>query len=102
MVRMTMKNNTEVFGIEGYNLPRFDNPPYKGVKNLFPKAKIKNFAEVQASLTKNVPGPGEYKVPIKWGCENKKVSVTKKNTYIDQIVKQEGDKPSPHQVILII
>jgi hypothetical protein len=50
---------------------------------MFSKAKIKNFAEIEASLTKCVPGPGEYKVAFKWGAENKKQSVTKKNTYID-------------------
>ena len=42
-----------------------------------------------------VPGPGEYKVSPKWGVPEKKVTATKKNTYIEQIIKQETDKPSP-------
>jgi hypothetical protein len=54
-----------------------------------------------STSTKGVPGPGEYKTVPKWGCVEKKFSVTKKNTYIDQIVKKEIDKPSPHQVFYI-
>lgn len=57
MVRLSMNKN-EVFGIEGYNLPRQEIPFYKGTHNLFSKTKGKNFAEVQASYTKLVPGPG--------------------------------------------
>ena len=38
--------NNDVFGIEGYNLPRKVYPEYKGTKNMFPKEKGKNFAEV--------------------------------------------------------
>lgn len=96
MVKMTMKNN-DVFGIQGYNLPRQE--PYNGGnKNAFPKCKLKNFAEIEAGLTKAVPGPGEYKVVPRWGCVEKKVNPTKKNTYIEQIVKQEGIKPSPASV----
>lgn len=58
--------------------------PYNGGnKNAFPKQKLKNFAEIEASLTKAVPGPGEYKVQHKWGCVEKKVHATKKNTYIE-------------------
>jgi hypothetical protein len=49
-------------------------------------------------LVKSVPGPGEYKTVPTWGCAEKKVHATKKNTYIEQIVKQEGGKPSPHNV----
>jgi hypothetical protein len=45
-----------------------------------------------STSTKGVPGPGEYKTVPKWGCVEKKFSVTKKNTYIDQIVKKEIDK----------
>ena len=76
-----MKNN-DVFGIQGYNLPRIE--PYKGgMKLAFSKGKFKNFAEVEASYTKCVPGPGEYKVRPKWGCDSKKENPTKKNTYID-------------------
>jgi len=39
-----MKTN-QVFGIEGYNLPRHEYPFYKGLKYAFPKEKGKNFAE---------------------------------------------------------
>lgn len=70
MVKLTMNKN-EVFGIDGYNLPRHEHPTYKGTVNKFPTAKGKNFAEVQASYTKIVPGPGEYDVKLKWGCVNK-------------------------------
>jgi hypothetical protein len=49
-------------------------------------------------LTKAVPGPGEYKTVPKWGCVEKKVNPTKKNTYIEQINKLEKDKPSPASV----
>lgn len=63
-----------------------------------PKTKLKNFAEIEAGLTKAVPGPGEYKVVPKWGCPEKKVNPTKKNTYIEQINKTEKDKPSPASV----
>lgn len=35
----------------------------------------------------------------KWGLPEKKVNPTKKNTYIEQIVKQEGIKPSPATVL---
>ena len=94
MVMLSMNKN-EVFGIEGYNLPRQEYPFYKGTLNVFPKTKGKNFAEVQASYTKVVPGPGEYDVMMKWGCTNKPQVPTKKNTYIDQITKSEKDKPSP-------
>jgi hypothetical protein len=48
-----------MFGIEGYNLPRHE-PIKPGVQNAFSKEKGKNFAEVEASLTKNNPGPGQY------------------------------------------
>lgn len=53
----------------------------------FPKDKKRNFAEIQAGLTKVVPGPGQYKTQIQWGMPEKKVPVLKKNTYIDAIVK---------------
>jgi hypothetical protein len=44
MVRFSMKKD-DVFGIEGYNLPRHE--PYKGGRiSVVPKAKLKNFAEV--------------------------------------------------------
>lgn len=66
-----MKNN-DVFGIEGYNMPRKVYPEYRGTKNMIPKEKGKNFAEVQASYTKHVPGPGEYPVKLKWGSGDKK------------------------------
>lgn len=79
---MSQKNNA-LFGIDGYNIPKHEYPFYSGKKNAFPKEKGKNFAEVEASYTKHVPGPGEYKVATKWGIPEKKVSVTKKNTYID-------------------
>jgi len=82
MVKITMKSG-EVFGIEGYNLPRSDHPVYAGTRNLFPKEKGKNFAEVQASYTKGNPGPGEHKVAPKWGCVPSNAYKTKKNTYID-------------------
>lgn len=49
-------------------------------------------------MTKAVPGPGEYKVVPKWGCIEKKVNPTKKNTYIEQITKLEATKPSPASV----
>lgn len=95
-----MKNN-DVFGIDGYNLPRTE--PYKGgIINGFPKGKLKNFAEIQASYTKSVPGPGEYKTVPKWGFIEKKVNPTKKGTYLDAISKLEKDKPSPAQVRLFI
>lgn len=45
-----------------------------------------------------MPGPGEYKVVPKWGCIEKKVNPTKKNTYIEQITKLEATKPSPASV----
>ncbi len=76
-----MKNN-DIFGIQGYNLPRLE-PFNGGIKSVFPKGKTKNFAEVEASYTKAVPGPGNYVVNPKWGCVEKKVHPTKKNTYID-------------------
>ena len=88
-----MKNN-DVFGIQGYNLPRIE-PHRGGLKYGFTKGKFKNFAEVQAFFTKDVPGPGIYEVRPKWGCIEKKVTATKKNTYIEQITKLEKDKPSP-------
>lgn len=51
---------------------------------MFPKGKTKNFAEVFASYTKSVPGPGEYPIKLKWGQDKKTPGyVTKKNTYID-------------------
>ena len=56
MVKMTLRNN-DVFGIDGYNIPRTEIPFYKGTLNVFPKAKGKNFAEVAASFTKANPGP---------------------------------------------
>ena len=83
MVRLTMKNSSEVFGIEGYNLPKVVYPAYRGTLNRFPQAKTKNFSEVQAGFTKGMPGPGEYPVGYKWGKPEKKLYVTKKNTYID-------------------
>jgi len=84
MVRITMKNS-DVFGIEGYNLPRIEHPSYKGITNLFPKEQGKNFAEIEAAYTKLVPGPGQYDVYLKWGNGDKKAPsyITKKNTYID-------------------
>ena len=94
---MTLKSN-DVFGIDGYNIPKHEYPFYCGKKNAFPKEKGKNFAEFEASLTKCVPGPGEYKVAPKWGLPEKKVSITKKNSYIDQIFRIEKEKPSPSQV----
>jgi hypothetical protein len=57
-VKVTLKAN-DMFGIEGYNLPRHE-PIKPGVQNAFAKEKGKNFAEVEASLTKNNPGPGQY------------------------------------------
>ena len=39
-----MKNN-DVFGIEGYNLPKREHPHYTGVRNAFAKEKGKNFCE---------------------------------------------------------
>ena len=53
-------------------------------------------------MVKGIPGPGEYKIAPKWGCVEKKVNATKKNTYIDQIVKQEKEKPSPSSVSILI
>ena len=41
-----MKNSNAIFGIEGYNIPKVQFPLYKGTKNLFPKEKGKNFAEL--------------------------------------------------------
>lgn len=76
-------------------MPRTEFPVKKGTLNAFPKEKGKNFAEITASLVKFVPGPGEYKTVPKWGCAEKKQSVTKKNTYIEQIFRHEGNKPSP-------
>lgn len=73
-----------------------------GIKNCFPKGKTKNFAEVEASYTKAVPGPGNYKVNPKWGCAENKAPATKKNTYIDQVVRMEKDKPSPATVSLML
>jgi hypothetical protein len=79
---MTMKNN-DVFGIQGYNLPKHEHPVYKGTLNVFPKAKGKGFTEVTASMTKGNPGPGQHDVTIKWGSPEKKVPATRKNTYIE-------------------
>ena len=45
MVRITMKSN-DVFGIDGYNLPRTEHPVHKGIHNMFPKEKGKTFVEV--------------------------------------------------------
>jgi hypothetical protein len=70
MVKQTMKGN-EMFGVEGYNLPR-QEPYGGGTKNFFPKAKLKNFAEVEASYTKANPGPGTHDVVPKWGCPDRK------------------------------
>lgn len=44
MVNATMKNN-DIFGIQGYNLPRHEYPIRQGNKNLFGKEKGKNFAD---------------------------------------------------------
>ena len=82
MVKLTMKNN-DVFGIEGYNIPRHEHPYYKGTLNMFPKTKGKNFAELAAAPTLKYPGPDVYNTSIVWGCASKKVNPTKKNTYID-------------------
>lgn len=80
-------------------MPRIEHPFYKGTMNSFPKEKGRGFAEVQASYTKCVPGPGEYKVSPKWGCLPKnQVHKTKKNSYIDQIVANERYRPSPAEV----
>lgn len=98
MVKMTLRNN-DVFGIDGYNLPRHELIG-KGRIAGFTKGKVKNFADEQAQLTKHVPGPGDYKVAPKWGLPEKKVTATKKNTYIDQIVKIEAGKPSPNTVTI--
>jgi hypothetical protein len=81
MVNMTLKNN-DVFGIEGYNIPRHE-PISKGRINGFSKGKFKNFAEEEAHMVRANPGPGEYKVSPKWGMPEKKVNPTKKNTYIE-------------------
>ena len=82
MVKLSMRDN-QVFGIDGYNLPRTDCARFKGIFTLFSKAKGKSFADTAAAPTKNFPGPGEYKTAIPWGCVFKKLEVTKKNTYID-------------------
>ncbi len=74
MVTMSMKKN-EVFGIEGYNLPKTE--PYRGGRMIvFPKGKFKNFAEVEASYTKANPGPGTHDVVPKWGCPDMKQRAT--------------------------
>ena len=93
-----MKNN-DVFGIDGYNLPRLDLPVKYGTQNAFAKDKLRNFATLQANLTKHVPGPGEYKTVPKWGCVEKKVHATRKNTYIDNIFRYSKNKPGPAEVI---
>jgi len=94
MVKITLKSG-EVFGIEGYHLPKTEYPIKWGTKNAFPKEKGKNFAEVQAGYTKGFPGPGEYPVGYKWGCASSNAYKTKKNTFLDQIARIEKEKPSP-------
>ena len=71
MIKVTMKNH-DVFGIQGYNLPRTELPIRKGILNAFAKEKNRNFAEIAAGYVKAVPGPGEYKLAPKWGCVEKK------------------------------
>lgn len=95
-----MKNNNDFFGIEGYNMPRLEYPAYNGKHNMFAKDKGKSFADIAAGYTKVVPGPGQYELKLKWGDGDKKAPayITKKNTYIDQIVKNEAGKPSPANV----
>lgn len=93
MVKYTLRSD-QLFGIDGYNLPREEYPRYKGIINAFPKNKGKNFAEIEAALTKDVPGPGKYNIQPKWGLNEKKVHATKKNTFLDQIERVEKEKPS--------
>ena len=59
-VALGQKNN-DVFGIQGYNLPRVDYPVRRGVLNCIAKDKRRKFAELASLLTKGVPGPGQYK-----------------------------------------
>ena len=95
MVKMTMKN-TDVFGIDGYNLPVCELKS-KGLSFKVPQEKAKGFGEVQANYTKNQPGPGAHKVEFQWAQPEKKQYPTKKNSYIEQIYHLEKKKVSPSE-----
>jgi len=100
MYNIAMRNNT-AWGIEGYTVPRhYQHPKKTGDKQPAPRALKKNdYLTDHLRATKSVPAPNHYEIVKAWVDEKNKPKapkhVTKKNSYIDHIIRNQTLKPTP-------
>jgi len=99
MYNIAMRNNT-AWGIEGYTVPRhYQDGRKKPEKQPAPRAlKKTDYLTDHLRATKSVPAPNHYEIIKPWVDEKNKPSkkhATKKNTYIDNIIREQTLKPTP-------
>jgi len=106
MYNIAMRNNT-AWGIEGYSVPRqyYDckkmGDIVKGlIKTPAPKAlKLQDYLTTHLRATKSVPAPNHYEIVKPWVDEKNPPKppkhITKKNTYIDSILREQQLRPIP-------
>jgi hypothetical protein len=105
MYNIAMRNNT-VWGIEGYQVPRaYHDAKLMGeiskgnLKKAAPRAlKTIDYLADHMKAVKGVPAPNHYEIMKPWVDEKNKPKakhVTKKNTFIDSIIRESTLKPTP-------
>jgi len=105
MYNIAMRNNT-VWGIEGYAVPRqYHDAKLMGeiakgnLKKPAPRAlKTIDYLADHMRAVKSVPAPNHYDLMKPWVDEKNKPKakhVTKKNTFIDAIIRESTIKPTP-------
>jgi hypothetical protein len=100
MYNIAMRNNT-AWGIEGYSVPRhYQDPKKTGEKKPAPRAlKNADYLTDHLRATKSVPAPNHYEIMKPWVNDKDKPKplkhITKKNSYIDNIIRAQTLKPTP-------
>jgi len=106
MYNIAMRNNS-AWGVEGYQVPaayhdsrkiaeaksgKFKRPAPRALKNL-------DYLTSHLSVAKTIPAPNHYNIVKPWATDKDKKSapkyVTKKNSYIDNIIHENTKRPTP-------
>jgi len=106
MYNIAMRNNT-VWGIEGYQVPKqyldsrkLAEISQNKVKRPAPRTlKTKDYLTAHMEAVKKLPAPNKYDIVKPWVDDKKKAGppkhVTKRNTYIDNIIHENTKRPTP-------